>query len=304
MNTLASVLFAVTFALAGSPASAAIELSEDVHYLPGAVALEGCGWEQGMVQTSVAKSRSFVIAAGRPGALPAPRMALEVIQLKWIPGPKTTEYVIVVRVNLTESGKLVATREFQEDGSFASGKPACDALHATGASLGESVAAWTARTKFIKCDDGCDGIHPDEPIVTGATVLIGEADAINDTVRVDCRFPTAMVAMLVKSFNEYDPTPRAKLESRAIDIEQYVGRRLVLRVNNVHALGGGGWTGPKWMDMSGELWDGRIKVGSFESHVTGGMGFTTCRSVDSLSGSTADAIVEWLRSPSLDAHLN
>jgi len=27
----------------------------------------------------------------------------------------------------------------------------------------------------------------------------------------------------------------------------YPGRRVVLRVNDVHALGGGGWSGPKWL---------------------------------------------------------
>ena len=74
----------------------------------------------------------------------------------------------------------------------------------------------------------------------GAEVLVGSVDAINDTVRNDCRWPTAMVSRLIKAFNESDdPPPRAKLESRPIDIEKYPGRRLVLRLNEVHALGGG-----------------------------------------------------------------
>jgi len=89
----------------------------------------------------------------------------------------------------------------------------------------------------------------------------------------------------------------------AADIETYPGRRLVLRVNNVHALAGGGLSGPKWMAMSGELREGKLLVANFESYSSSGRGHTTCRSVDSLSDSTTGMIVAWLRSPTLGAKL-
>lgn len=104
--------------------------------------------------------------------------------------------------------------------------------------------------------------------------------------------------------DENEPRPRVKLEARRIDIEKYTGRRLVLRVDEVHAIGGGGYTGPKWMDMSGELLEGNLLVASFKSHSTSGRGLTTCRSHDSLSDSTTDMIVNWLNSPSIDAKLD
>jgi hypothetical protein len=133
---------------------------------------------------------------------------------------------------------------------------------------------------------------------------LGNPEAINETVRVDCKWQTSMVNRLVTAFNENEPSPRAKLEARRIDIEKYTGRRLVLRVDQVHALGGGGYTGPKWMYMSGELLEGNVLVASFKSHSTSGRGLTTCRSLDSLNDSTTDMIVNWLNSPSMGAQLD
>ncbi len=140
--------------------------------------------------------------------------------------------------------------------------------------------------------------------IVGKEVLIGDDDALNETVRRDCKFQTAIIGTLLTAFNDVDPPPRARLESGIVHPDAKTGRRLVLRVMNVHALAGGGWTGPKWMDLAGELYDGKTMVGSFESHTTSGRGLTTCRSVESLSESSADRIANWLRSPSLGARLN
>jgi hypothetical protein len=303
MKTLRRILIGILHVLAALPACAAIELAEGVDYLPSATPEEACTWEAGIASSAVAKSRNAVTLAGKATVTPGLRLSLQVAELKLSRGAKKSKYSATVRANVAYEGKLLATRDFQDDESFSNDQSACDALRVVGASLGESVAGWAFQTRFMQCRDDCSGIHPDEPIAVGAQILIGDADAINDTVRDECRWPTAMVTKLVAAFNEDDPPPRAKLESRAIDIEKYLGRRLLLRVNNVHAAGGGGLSGPKWMDMSGELWDGKSLVASFESHSTSGRGLTMCRSVDSLSDSSADMIAKWLRSPTLDAKL-
>jgi hypothetical protein len=105
------------------------------------------------------------------------------------------------------------------------------------------------------------------------------------------------------AFNDEDPPPRAKLESRAIDIEKYPGRRLVLRVNTVHAVGGGGFSGPKWMNASGEMWDGKSQVASFVFNTHTMTGFTTCKAVNSMISDSASSIAQWLRSPSVGARI-
>lgn len=302
-SLLGAWVLGVAALLAGAPARAAIELNEQVERLPGATAEEGCAWEAVVATATAAGSGGYIVPAKPTAASAGTSLDLQVVQLKLDRTAKGGDYAAVLRANVRRAGKLVGTRDFLEEDSYKNGKPPCDTLRAIGNALAVRVVDWATTARFMECRDDCTGIHPDETIVVGTQVMLGAADALNDTVRNDCRFQTAMVKELVKSYNEIDPAPRAKLEARAIDVAGYPGRRLLLRVNNVHALGGGGWTGPKWMDMSGELWDGKAMVGSFDSHTEWGGGFTTCRSVESLSGATIELIVEWLRGPSIGAKL-
>ena len=304
MKSLRGILILAVCALAGLPAWGAIEVVEHVDYVSGAQPDDpSCAWEAGVVLATVENSNGVITPAGKTPAISGLKLSLEVARLKLSRTAKGGDYSTVVRGNVVSDGKLLATRDFAAEGSFKNGQSACDALRTVGASIGSGAGEWASQTRFMECRDDCAGIHPDETIVVGAQVLEAEADAINSTVRDDCRWPTAMVGKLVKAFNESDPPPRAKLESRPIDIEKYPGRRLVLRVKNVHALGGGGLSGPKWMAMSGELREGNALVANFDSYTSSGRGLTTCRSVDSLSDSTTDMIVEWLNTPTLGAKL-
>jgi len=47
------------------------------------------------------------------------------------------------------------------------------------------------------------------------------------------------------------------------DLSQISGKILTMKVTDVHAIGGGGFTGPKWAQVRGELHDGDKLVGSF-----------------------------------------
>lgn len=307
MKSLRTYLIAALCALAGLPAWAdPVGLEESVAYLPGAQPDDkACAWEADLVAAAVAGSNGAIARADKPATPADTRLVLEIARLSVTRKPgKGGETLAVVRGNLVRNGKLLATRDFQNDESFKNDQPACSALKILGASLGKNVSSWVATTSLMECGEDCAGIHPEETIVIAAEILLGGPEAINDTVRDECRWPTAMVTRLVKAYGEIDdPAPRAKLEARAIDIEKYPGRRLVLRVKDIHALGGGGLTGPKWMAMAGELRDGNALVASFYSYTTSGRGLTTCRSVDSLSDSTADMIVKWLLSPSMNAQL-
>jgi hypothetical protein len=295
MKLLRGCCSLVLLAIAGLPVWGAVDVAQGVDYVRGAKPDDAsCHWEAGMVSAAAASSQR--------GA--AVQLSLQVADLKLSRGSKESTYSATVRSDVVRDGKLLATRDFQDEGSFKNGQPACDALLALGASLGKTAGEWASTTRFAECGSDCTGIHPDEPIAVGAQILIADPDALNDTVRNDCRWQTAMVSKLVSAFNDTDPPPRAKMEARAIEIEKYPGRRLVLRVSNLHALGGGGWSGPKWLDMSGELWDGGAKIANFDLHTRAGRGLTTCRSVESLSDSASELIVEWLQSPTLGAKLD
>ena len=305
MNKMAGVLVLVVCALTGLPSWGAIQIEERVNYLQGAQPESAdCAWEASMIAAAIASSAGSITPVVKTTVGTGLRLSLQVVELKLSRSAKGGDYLLRIRGDVFDDDKLLATRNLQDDSSFKGDLSACSALKDIGTSIGESAAEWVSQTRFMECHEGCSGIHPDETIIVGEEVLVGEADAINSTVRDECHWQTTMVSRVVKAFNESDPPPRAKLEPRRIDIEKYSGRRLVLRVNGVHAVGGGGFSGPKWMDMSGELREGNLLVASFQSHTNSGRGLTTCRSVDSLSDSTTDMIVEWLNNPTLDAKLN
>lgn len=304
MSLLRHLLISITCVLTASSAWSAVQIEDTITYLPTAQPDNAaCAWEPGIAKAAIAHSEGTLVPLSGTPTAGDTRLSIQVIGFDIERSSRESQYTVRVRANVTQGGKLLATQDFDEEESFKDSQTACTALTQIGTSLGESAGEWISQTRLPACDEACTGLHPDETIVVGAEVLIGDADAINDTVRNDCHFQTALVTRLVKAFNEGDTPPRAKLEARSIDIEKYSGRRLILRVNNVHALGGGGLSGPKWMNMSGELRDGNMLVGSFRSHTRSGRGLTTCRSVDSLSESTVEMITEWLSNPSLDAKL-
>lgn len=304
MSKLRSILISAVCVLASATSWGAVQIEDKVVYLQGSQPdTADCAWEPSIAAAAIANSDGAIIPAAKTPTATGAKLSMQVIMFKLDSSSRKSAYTVRVRADVTEGGKLLATKDIDAEGSFKDKQAACATLNEIGTSIGESAGDWLSQTHLMTCGEGCTGIHPDETIVVGAEVLIGNADAINDTVRNDCHFQTTLVTRLVEAFNAGDPPPRAKLESRNIDIEQYTGRRLILRVNSVHAIGGGGWSGPKWMDMSGELREGNVLVGSFHSYSTSGRGLTTCRSVDSLTDSTVDMIVQWLNSPSIGSQL-
>lgn len=300
MNHMCKAFGGALLALAASTATAAVEIEDRLPYLAGTEPQAGCAWEPNVVAGAVEQSEGALKPKGQAGAL---KLSLQVLQLKHTPGGRSNTYNLTLRADVRDNGKLVATRDFAAENSYKPPLPGCDTLKSLGTGLGENVADWVTKARFTPCGEGCQGLRPDEPIVVAPEIELAKPDAINSTVRDECRWPSAMVQRLVKAHNEYDPAPRARLEARAVDAATFKGRRLVLRVTDMHAVGGGGITGPKWLHMTGELRDGDTVFASFVSQGTSGRGLTTCRSVDALSDETAYWIVEWLRGPSLNAEL-
>lgn len=86
------------------------------------------------------------------------------------------------------------------------------------------------------------------------------------------------------------------------------GRALDLSITEVHAPGGGAFSGPKWMTVYGKLYDRGKLVGSFRAKrfSTGGV-FNTFKGTCSILGRCAKAIGmdvgKWLEKPSMNAEL-
>ncbi len=122
-------------------------------------------------------------------------------------------------------------------------------------------------------------------------------DVANDDVRKECDWNTTMPRYLA-----------AESDGRVIVAENKsstnTGKRLVLVATNLHTLGGGGWTGPKWLVLEGKLMQGDKLLGNFEvRRQTIGGSFRACSTLESLSEEISDDILEWLKQPGLNAKL-
>jgi hypothetical protein len=86
------------------------------------------------------------------------------------------------------------------------------------------------------------------------------------------------------------------------------GRILELKITEVHAPGGGAFSGPKWMTVEGVLRDNGREVGSFTaSRYSGGGVFGaykgTCAIVGRCAKSIGKDIASWLENPQKDSKL-
>ena len=88
-----------------------------------------------------------------------------------------------------------------------------------------------------------------------------------------------------------------------LQVSQLGGKVLTMSITGVHAIGGGGWTGPKWAEVHGELHDGGKLVGSFVAHQHTIVGMTACGALDRLGRELGEGIADWLKDPTMDAKL-
>lgn len=84
-------------------------------------------------------------------------------------------------------------------------------------------------------------------------------------------------------------------------------RSLALRITEVQAPGGGMFSGPKWLEVSGTLREGGKTVGSFRAKrvTTGGAfgGGGTCGMLTKCARAIAGDVATWLENPTPGAEL-
>lgn len=113
----------------------------------------------------------------------------------------------------------------------------------------------------------------------------------SDDLRADCTWNSELSDYVVKF---------AKSGVVIFDgAEPSLGKVLSMSITGVHAIGGGGYTGPKWATVHGELKEGGTIIGSFDiRRTTGSGGFTACSTLDRIGKAIGKDIALWLKSPS------
>lgn len=123
------------------------------------------------------------------------------------------------------------------------------------------------------------------------------ADGVgNEAVRKECDWNTKLSANIAQSAG-------SGVTVTDLDVSQLSGRVLTMKITLVHSIGGGGFTGPKWAAVHGELRDGDKLVGSFDAHQQTSVSFTACGALNRVGRALGDDIADWLKAPTLDARL-
>jgi len=82
------------------------------------------------------------------------------------------------------------------------------------------------------------------------------------------------------------------------------GRALELSIMEVHAPGGGPFSGPKWMAVYGKLYEKGKMIGSFRAkRLSTGAFRGTCSTLARCASAIGQDIAHWLQAPSMDAEL-
>ena len=137
----------------------------------------------------------------------------------------------------------------------------------------------------------------DDVVHVSSLIPYQSEDVANESVHKECNWNTTMPRYMAE-----ESEGRVKVEAQNFDT--VTGKRLLLVATHLHTLGGGGWTGPKWLVLEGKLIQGNQLLGNFEVRRQTIRGsFRACSTLESLSEDIADDILEWLKAPGLNAKL-
>ena len=137
----------------------------------------------------------------------------------------------------------------------------------------------------------------EDVVLVSSPISYATDGAAPDEVRKECDWNTAMPLYLAK-----ESDGRVKVTDQSIGAK--TDKKLTLVATNLHTAGGGGWSGPKWLALTGELKEGGKLLGNFEVRrqtIRGSM--HGCGTLNSLSEEVAKDILTWLKTPSLNAKL-
>jgi hypothetical protein len=134
-----------------------------------------------------------------------------------------------------------------------------------------------------------------QTIALDRSIAYAEPQSVPTRVREGCGLETR----IPRYVEEY---------AASAQIEAAGSRRLALRIEEVHAPGGGMWTGPKWIELGGELRAAGRVVASFRARRASLGGpfapfLDTCAILNRCARALGRDVAAWLADPTPDARL-
>ena len=162
--------------------------------------------------------------------------------------------------------------------------------------LATFVAACAASpSAFADADSESEG--PPEIVLTDAAIPYLNADSADEALRQECDWNRTTAAYLASESEGRVVLPGSTARPAP-------NKRLTLVTQTLHTVGGGIWTGPKWVVIEGKLTEDGKTIGSFEGRRQSIRGsLSGCKTVRELGEAVADDILGWLDAPKMNSKL-
>lgn len=121
-------------------------------------------------------------------------------------------------------------------------------------------------------------------------------DSVDEEVLKDCPWNTFIPKYLAENTH-------GQVNLGARDIHNLNERKLLLTVVESRIVGGGVYSGGKWIDLTGQLIENGNDIGSFEASRHTIKGWSGCGAAKNLSEEIGEDIAKWLKKPSMNAKL-
>lgn len=139
--------------------------------------------------------------------------------------------------------------------------------------------------------------YAEDVVLVPSSIPYQKEGTAKENIRRECTWNTTMPQYLAKKSD-------GRVQVTEKNIDAVADKKLMLVATHLHVIGGGGWTGPKWLVLEGKLLEKGKLIGNFEARrQTIGGSLRTCGTLESLSEEIGDDIVEWLKNPGLNAKL-
>lgn len=283
---LSLLLFSATFVHAAP--SASIHVAPTIPYAAPAPdgstsAKPDCPWDTRLVEYLAKSSGNRVVVNPKPMDAAGPKLMLTA-RLGPNVGTGAKEAPSWIEVHGTlidENGKPIGDFGFRDD-RYSGNLHQCKQAIRLAEGLGDSIAGWLEE--------------PAPGIKIAETISTLQEDSIDPDIKKSCPWDTELP-------NYLSGMTFGNVYRVAEDIDSAPGKKLRLTVVTSRLLGGGIYTGIKWLKVTGSLIENGQEIGSFVALRRSFRAWTGCGISDRLSYEVAYDISNWLQKPSLDARL-
>lgn len=288
LKTFVLSLFLLSASFANAGPAPSIYVASTIPY--AAPAADGstspgqeCPWDARLVEYLAKSSGNRVVITPKPMEAQGQKL---ILTGRLGPTVGTGEkaapsWIEVTGTLLDENGKPLGDFGFRDD-RYSGNLHKCKQAIRLGEGLGDSIAGWLEE--------------PKPGIKIAETINTLRDDTIDQEIKKSCPWNTELPNYLTgMTFgNVYQVTD---------DIGTAGGKKLLLTIVNSRLLGGGLYSGFKWLTVTGSLVDNDHEIGSFIAVRKSFRAWTGCGISDRLSYEIAYDISNWLQNPTLNARL-